>query len=258
MEYKFTKLSYGKKRIDFRNNKGHVLAHRGGGRKRLYRIVDFKRKIQNLYGLVLSIEYDPNRSSLIALVCFSNGILSYIIAPFGITPGSIIYSGINATFTPGSVFQLKELPVGMEVHNVELHKNKGGQVARAAGTFCKVLRHLGSFTILKLMSGEERAFLGTNVATIGRVSNWQHNLKNWKKAGVSRLKGRRPVVRGVAKNPVDHPHGGGEGKSSGGRPSVTPWGKPTKGYPTKSWRNSKRFIIKYRNNRFNKLSKFKI
>ena len=171
LNYRFKKLVYGKNRIDFRNNKGRVLAHRGGGHKRLYRIVDFKRKIINLYGLVISLEYDPNRTAFIALVCYSNGVFSYIIAPMGIIPGSIIYSGYGASFTPGSVFQLKDLSVGMEVHNVELQPNQGGKIARAAGTFCKVIRKLDGYVILQLSSGEERAINEHSLATIGRVSN---------------------------------------------------------------------------------------
>lgn len=171
VQYRFKKLMYGKRRIDFRTNKGHALAHRGGGHKRLYRVVDFQRKLINVYAIVLSLEYDPNRTALIALVSYSNGILSYILAPMGITPGSIIYSGVNASVTPGSVFPLQALPVGTEVHNVELYSNKGGVIARAAGTFCKVLRHVDGFTVLQLCSGEERAFPATNLATVGRVSN---------------------------------------------------------------------------------------
>lgn len=178
VQYKFKKLIYGKNRIDFRNNKGRALAHRGGGYKRNYRIVDFKRNVINVYGIVLSLEKDPNRTAMIALVSYSNGIICYILAPMGIKPGSLVYSGVDAMFTPGSVFPLRDIPVGMEVHNVELSTNQGGIIARAAGTFCKVLRKVDNFVILQLSSGEQRAFLGCNLATIGRVSNWQHNLKN--------------------------------------------------------------------------------
>lgn len=178
IQYKFKKLIYGKNRIDFRNNKGRALAHRGGGYKRNYRIIDFKRYIINVYGVVLSLEKDPNRTAMIALVSYSNGVICYILAPMGIKPGSLIYSGVNALFTPGAVFPLTDIPVGTEIHNVEISQNQGGKVARAAGTFCKVLRKVGNYVILLLSSGEQRAFLGGNLATIGRVSNWQHNLKN--------------------------------------------------------------------------------
>lgn len=171
LSYKFDKLTYGKSRIDFRNNKGRALAHRGGGHKRLYRVVDFKRQVINVPGIVINLEYDPNRTALLALVSYSNGIICYILAPFGITPGSIIQSGVGAPLTAGSAFPLKYIPVGYQVHNVELYKNKGGVLARAAGTFCKILRKLPGYVILQLASGEERALPEDNLATVGRVSN---------------------------------------------------------------------------------------
>jgi large subunit ribosomal protein L2 len=173
LNYRFKKLMYGKNRIDFRTNKGLALGHRGGAHKRAYRIIDFKRKLINLYSIVLSIEYDPSRTAFIALVCYSNGVVSYILAPFGVIPGTIIYSGVNASLLPGSVFPLKSIPVGTLVHNVELIPNKGGTVARAAGTYCKILRKVdgNKYVIIQLCSGEERAFMGDCLSTIGRVAN---------------------------------------------------------------------------------------
>lgn len=243
-----SKLIYGKSNIDFKNNKGRLLGHRGGGHKKKYRIIDFARKQWNCSAIVHRLDYDPNRTSLIALLSYSNGTASYILAPYGLKPGDIIYSGFNANFSLGNVFYLWQIPLTTLIHNIELYPGKGGQIARAAGSFAKIIRKDSKYAVLLLKSGEERIFDLNCLATIGRVSNAQHNLIDLKKAGRSRWKGRRPVVRGVVKNPVDHPHGGGEGKTSGGRPSVSPWGKITKGMPTRRKNNKTSvFISKFRN-----------
>lgn len=247
-QIQISKLIYGKKRISCRNNKGHSLSHRGGGHKKKYRIIDFSRNIWNVPAIVKCLDYDPNRSALIALLAYSNGFVSYIIAPFGVKPGDVLYSGVGASMTPGNCFYLWQIPLTSLVHNIELYPGNGAKIARSAGTFAKLVKKTDKYAILLLRSGEERVFNLNCLATLGKVSNASHHLRVLGSAGKSRWLGRRPVVRGVVKNPVDHPHGGGEGKTSGGRPSVTPWGKITKGMPT---RNKKKktsvFISKFRN-----------
>lgn len=213
---------YGKKRISFRDNQGHQLAHRGGGHKKNYLIVNFSDNIWHLPGLTLTIKYDPNRSARLALVSYPNGILTYIIAPAGCFPGFLFYSGFDATVTVGVRFYFWQIPLGTRIYNIEGTPNIGGIYARSAGTFGVILRKTSNYVVVRLPSKELKIFSLLCLATIGQVSNLSSRFINLHKAGVSRLLGRRPVVRGVAKNPVDHPHGGGEGKTSGGRPSSTP------------------------------------
>lgn len=238
-------LSFGKKRISGRNNTGKIMRyHRGGGCKNKIRIIDFKRYIWNLYGFVLRLEYDPNRTALLALIAYSNGIISYIIAPEGLSVGDRVLAKDEILYKPGNCTYLFKIPIGVKIHNVELSVNKGGQLARAAGSFSIIISHLQKYSVIKLKSGELRKVLGTCLATIGSVSNFEFGFRKFMKAGYYRLKGWRPVVRGVAMNPVDHPHGGGQGKTSGGRPSVTPKGIITKGKPTR--KHSSSMILKRR------------
>lgn len=231
-----------------RNNHGRItLRRRGGGHKRRYREVDFRRMKDGVPGKVVSIEYDPNRSARIALVVYADGDKRYIIAPLGLQEGQRIETGAGAGFEPGNTLPLSAIPLGAEVHNVELTPGKGGQLARAAGNACQLLAKEGRFAVLRLPSGEMRRVLINCRATIGQVGNTEHENINLGKAGRTRWLGRRPKVRGVVMNPVDHPHGGGEGRTSGGRNPSTPWGKPTKGYKTrKKNQRSDMFIIRRR------------
>lgn len=239
-------LSFGKKNISGRNNTGKITRyHRGGGCKKKQRIIDYKRYIWNIYGIVLRIEYDPNRTALLALVAYSNGILSYIIAPENINVGYKIFAKEDINFIEGNATFLKNIPVGIKIHNIELKFNKGAQLIRAAGSYATIISKLNDFVIIKLKSGEIRKIHGNCMATIGTVSNFTFGFRKFMKAGYYRLKGWKPVVRGVAMNPIDHPHGGGQGKTSGGRPSVTPKGFITKGKPTKKNYNS--MVLKKRN-----------
>lgn len=227
-------LSFGKKRISGRNNSGKITRyHRGGGCKKKTRIIDFKRYVWNIYGFILRMEYDPNRSALLALVIYSNGVMCYIIAPSDVSVGSRVLAKHDVLFKPGNCTFLRNIPVGVKIHNVELNLNQGGQLCRAAGAFAVIISKLSDYVIVKLKSGEMRKLLNDCVATVGIVSNFEFIFRKFMKAGYYRLKGWRPIVRGVAMNPVDHPHGGGQGKTSGGRPSVTPKGIITKGKPTK-------------------------
>ena len=221
-----------------RNNNGRITTrHRGGGHKRHYRIVDFKRDKDGVAGRVERIEYDPNRSAYLALVLYSDGERRYILAPRRCKAGDPIRSGSDAPIKVGNALPLKNIPVGTLVHCVEIKPGKGGQVARSAGGSVQIVAREGRYSTLRLRSGEMRRIHVDCRATIGEVGNYEHNLSKLGKAGAKRWRGVRPTVRGVAMNPVDHPHGGGEGRSSGGRHPVTPWGVPTKGYKT---RNSKR------------------
>ncbi|MFL2554792.1 MAG: 50S ribosomal protein L2 [Candidatus Rariloculaceae bacterium] len=221
-----------------RNNNGRITTrHRGGGHKRHYRIVDFKRDKDGVAGCVERIEYDPNRSAHLALVLYSDGERRYILAPRRCKAGDPIRSGSDAPIKVGNALPLKNIPVGTLVHCVEIKPGKGGQVARSAGGSVQIVAREGRYSTLRLRSGEMRRIHVDCRATIGEVGNYEHNLSKLGKAGAKRWRGVRPTVRGVAMNPVDHPHGGGEGRSSGGRHPVTPWGVPTKGYKT---RNSKR------------------
>jgi large subunit ribosomal protein L2 len=230
-----------------RNNAGQVTAwHRGGGHKRRYRIIDFKRDKQNIPAKVASIEYDPNRSAHIALLHYKDGEKRYILAPVGLKVGSIVLSSHEADIKPGNCLKLSNIPVGTVVHNVELKPGKGGQLARSAGSSTQLIAKEGKNAILRLPSSEMRMVPVECRATIGQVGNIEHENLSLGKAGRARWSGRRPHVRGVAMNPVDHPMGGGEGRSSGGRHPCTPWGVPTKGYRTRGSKPSDKQIIRRR------------
>ena len=232
-----------------RNNQGRMtMRRRGGGHKRRYRVIDFKRAKLGVPGRVSAIEYDPNRSAFIALVVYADGDKRYILAPLGLRVGAEISAGPNAPIQIGNALPLANIPLGATVHNVELHPGRGGQLARSAGAEVQLLGRDGGRAQLRLPSGENREVLVQCMATLGQVGNIEHANIVIGKAGRSRWLGRRPKVRGVVMNPVDHPHGGGEGRSSGGRHPVTPWGKPTKGYKTRKRKNqSNQWIIRRRN-----------
>jgi large subunit ribosomal protein L2 len=230
-----------------RNNTGRITARRmGGGHKRTYRLVDFKRRKFDMPAVVERLEYDPNRSGFIALVKYEDGTLSYILAPQRLKVGDTVISGERVDVKPGNAMPLKNIPVGTVVHNVELKVGKGGQIARAAGTYLQLVGRDQGYAQLKLPSGELRIVRGECLATIGAVSNPDNSNINLGKAGRNRWLGRRPSVRGVVMNPIDHPHGGGEGRTSGGRHPVTPWGKPTKGKKTRSNKKTDGLIIRRR------------
>ncbi|MFH1868235.1 MAG: 50S ribosomal protein L2 [Candidatus Omnitrophota bacterium] len=231
-----------------RNANGRItVRYRGGGHRRRLRIVDFKRDKFNAAAEVLSVEYDPNRSSRIALLGYEDGEKRYIICPQGLTVGTKVYSGESADIKLGNALPLKAIPSGIQIHNIELVKGKGGQIVRSAGASAHIMAKEGMYVHVRLPSGEIRLIGQDCYATIGQVSNIEHENISLGKAGRSRWLGRRPKVRGVAKNPIDHPMGGGEGKSSGGRHPCTPWGKPTKGYKTRSKKKlSNKFILKRR------------
>lgn len=233
-----------------RNNTGRItVRHQGGGHKRRYRIIDFKRNKTGVPATVAAIEYDPNRSAYIALLHYADGEKSYIIAPQKLGVGDKVVSSAHADIKPGNTLRIKYIPVGTIIHNVELKPGKGGQMARSAGAWAQLVAKEGKYALLKLPSGEIRQVLQQCRATIGAVSNREHENRSIGKAGRSRWLGRRPAVRGVAMNPVDHPHGGGEGRTSGGRHPVTPWGVPTKGYKTRKNKRTDKFIIKRRKSR---------
>ncbi|NQU28515.1 MAG: 50S ribosomal protein L2 [Candidatus Marinimicrobia bacterium] len=231
-----------------RNNKGRItIRHRGGGHRRRYRIIDFKRDKFGIEGRVATIEYDPNRSANIALINYVDGEKRYIIAPFGLKVGDIIVSGEEVPLKIGNALPMKNIPTGITVHNIELVSGKGAQMARSAGASAQIMANEGGFVSLRLPSSEIRLVPERCMATIGEVGNRSHEQIVSGKAGRTRWLGRRPHVRGVAMNPVDHPMGGGEGKSSGGRHPTTPWGKPTKGYKTrKKNKKSNDYIVKRR------------
>jgi len=231
-----------------RNNRGHVTAwHRGGGHKRRYRIIDFGRQKHGIPARVGAIEYDPNRSSRIALLVYADGEKRYILAPDGIKVGDSLMAGPTAEVRNGNCMPLRGVPLGTTIHNLELVPGKGGQVARSAGAECQLMAKEGSFAHVKLPSGEVRMFSLDCYCTLGKVGNLDHENVVWGKAGRKRWLGKRPTTRGVAMNPVDHPMGGGEGRSSGGRHPCTPWGKPTKGYKTRNRRKaSSRLIVRRR------------
>jgi large subunit ribosomal protein L2 len=236
-----------KKRISARNNYGHItVRHRGGGHKRKYRIIDFKRDKIGIPGKVTQIEYDPNRSANIALITYADGEKRYILAPVGLKVGATVMSGADADILPGNALPIRDIPLGTAVHNVELRPGKGGQLVRAAGTFAQIIAKEGDYAQLRMPSGEVRKVLMDCMATVGQVGNVDHENVSIGKAGRSRWLGRRPAVRGVAMNPVDHPHGGGEGKTSGGRHPVTPWGQPTRGYKTRNNKRTQKFIVRDR------------
>lgn len=243
------KLLRPKKRISGRNNSGCItLRRRGGGAKRLYRVVDFKREKDGIPGKVTAIEYDPNRTARIALVAYADGEKRYVLAHSAAKIGQNVMSGIKAEYEPGNALPLANIPLGSLVYNVELTPGKGGQIARAAGNKCQLLAKEGRFVVLRLPSGEMRRVLSECRATLGSVGNEDHSNVVLGKAGRSRWLGRRPKVRGVVMNPVDHPMGGGEGRSSGGGHPVSPWGVPSKGFKTRKKKNrSNQFIIRRRN-----------
>ncbi|HNZ49239.1 MAG TPA: 50S ribosomal protein L2 [Candidatus Hydrogenedentes bacterium] len=243
------KLLKPKKRISGRNNMGRVtLRRRGGGSKRLYRVIDYRCNKDGIPGTVATLEYDPNRTARIALINYADGEKRYMIANTALKVGQKILSGDKADFEPGNTMELGRMPLGSVVYNVELTPGKGGQIARSAGNKCQLLAKEGKFVVLRLPSGEMRRFFSECRATLGTVSNEDHANIALGKAGRTRWLGRRPKVRGVAMNPVDHPHGGGEGRTSGGRHPVSPWGVPTKGRKTRKKNNrSNQFIIRRRN-----------
>ena len=230
-----------------RNSNGRVTVRfRGGGHKRRYRIIDFKRQKDGISALVHSIEYDPNRSARIALLHYQDGTKTYILAPAGLQVGQTIESGASVDIVVGNALPLSAIPLGTQVHNIELKPGKGGQMVRSAGTWAQLMAKEGKYALLRLPSGELRQGLQTCRATVGQVGNQQHSNMNIGKAGRSRWLGRKGHVRGVAMNPVDHPHGGGEGRTSGGRHPVSPWGFPTKGKKTRRNKKTDRFIVKRR------------
>ena len=236
-----------RKRTGGRNNHGRITSdHMGGGHKRRLRIIDFKRNKAGVIATVERLEYDPNRSAFIALIKYSDGELNYILAPQRLKAGDEVVSGDKVDIKPGNAMPLANMPVGTIVHNVELKKGRGGQLARSAGTYAQLVGKDTGYAQIKLSSGEVRMVPSQCFATIGAVSNPDNQNIVIGKAGRQRWLGRRPHVRGVAMNPVDHPHGGGEGKTSGGRHPVTPWGKPTKGKKTRSNKATDKFIIRRR------------
>ena len=230
-----------------RNNNGRVtVRHQGGGSKHLYRMIDFKRDKLDIPGKVVSVEYDPNRSARIALIQYADGEKRYILWPDGLKVGTTIIASAEAEIKVGNALQLKDIPLGSLVHNVELKPGKGGQLARAAGTYAQFVGRDGAYAQIRLSSGELRMVRQECMATIGAVSNPDNSNQNFGKAGRMRYKGIRPTVRGVAMNPIDHPHGGGEGRTSGGRHPVTPWGKGTKGNRTRTNKQTDKYIVRSR------------
>ncbi len=233
-----------------RNNNGRItVRHQGGGHKQRYRIVDFKRDKDGIPGVVERIEYDPNRSAHLALVKYLDGERRYILAPKGIREGAPIISGEDAPIKPGNTLPIRSIPIGTLVHNVEMKPGKGGQLVRSAGGSAQMAAREGAYATIRLRSGETRKIHIDCRATIGEVGHGEHNLRKLGKAGAKRWRGVRPTVRGVAMNPVDHPHGGGEGRTSGGRHPVSPWGTPTKGYKTRSNKRTDGMIVRRRKKR---------
>lgn len=231
-----------------RNNNGRItVRHIGGGHKQHYRIVDFKRNKDGIPAKVERLEYDPNRSANIALVLYADGERRYIIAPKGLKAGDVVQSGQDAPIKSGNTLPMRNIPVGSTVHCVEMKPGKGAQMARSAGAYVQLIARDGAYVTLRLRSGEMRKVLADCRATIGEVGNAEHMLRSLGKAGATRWRGVRPTVRGVAMNPVDHPHGGGEGRTSGGRHPVTPWGVPTKGKKTRSNKRTDKLIVRRRN-----------
>jgi large subunit ribosomal protein L2 len=236
-----------KSRKGGRNNQGRITTrHKGGGHKQHYRIIDFKRDKDGVPGVVERLEYDPNRTANIALIKYADGDRRYIIAPKGVSAGSEIHTGSEAPIKAGNCLKLMNVPVGSNVHCVELKPGKGAQLARSAGASVQLVAREGIYAYLRLRSGEMRKVLAECKATIGEVGNSEHSLRKLGKAGAKRWKGVRPTVRGVAMNPVDHPHGGGEGRTSGGRHPVTPWGVPTKGHKTRKNKRTDNMIVRRR------------
>jgi large subunit ribosomal protein L2 len=230
-----------------RNNNGRITSrYRGGGHKRRYRLIDFKRNKDSVPAKVASIQYDPNRSARVALLHYADGEKRYILAPAGLQVGDTVMSGPEADIRPGNAMALQDMPLGMTIHNIELYPGRGGQLARSAGSAAQLMAREGKYAQIRLGSGEMRLVQSVCRATIGQVGNVDHENISVGKAGRSRWLGRRPHVRGVAMNPVDHPHGGGEGKTSGGRHPCTPWGVPTKGYKTRRNKRTTKYIVRRR------------
>ncbi|MDX2095333.1 MAG: 50S ribosomal protein L2 [Alphaproteobacteria bacterium] len=230
-----------------RNNAGRVTSfQKGGGHKRAYRVIDFKRRKFDMPARVERLEYDPNRSAFIALIQYEDGTQSYILAPQRLNQGDFVVAGLRADIKPGNAMPLASIPIGTIVHNVEMKPGKGGQIGRSAGAYVQLVGKDSGYAQIKLRSGELRMVPADCMATIGAVSNPDHQNEVMGKAGRNRWKGKRPHVRGVAMNPVDHPHGGGEGKTSGGRHPVTPWGQPTKGFKTRNPKRKNKLIIRTR------------
>lgn len=243
----FAGLLDSKNKSGGRNNNGRITTrHRGGGHKQKYRIVDFVRDKDGIPATVERLEYDPNRSANIALVLYKDGERRYIIAPKGVSAGDQLLSGTQAPIKPGNSLPLRNIPVGTTVHCIELKPGKGAQMARSAGASVQIVAREGSYATLRLRSGEMRKVHADCKATVGEVGNSEHSLRSLGKAGAQRWRGVRPTVRGVAMNPVDHPHGGGEGRTSGGRHPVTPWGVPTKGHKTRSNKRTDKYIVRRR------------
>ncbi len=240
-------LSKGLTKTGGRNNKGHVTSRgKGGGNKQKYRFIDFKRRKWDMEATVERIEYDPNRTAFIALIKYEDGELSYIIAPNRVAPGDKVIAGEKVDTKPGNAMLLGQMPVGTIIHNVEMKPGKGGQIARSAGTYVQLVGRDRGMVIVRLNSGEQRYLRADCMGTVGAVSNPDNQNQNLGKAGRRRHMGIKPLTRGVAKNPVDHPHGGGEGRTSGGRHPVTPWGKPTKGARTRKNKQTDKMIIRSR------------
>ena len=231
-----------------RNNNGRITTrHVGGGHRHHYRLIDFKRTKDGIPATVERLEHDPNRSAHIALLKYADGERRYIIAPKGVSAGDVLESGVNAPIKKGNALPLRNIPLGSTVHGIELKPGKGAQIARSAGTSAQLVAREGNYATLRLRSGEMRKVLAECRATLGEVSNSEHSLRQLGKAGAKRWRGVRPTVRGVAMNPVDHPHGGGEGRTSGGRHPVSPWGVPTKGHKTRKNKRTDKLIVRRRN-----------
>ncbi|ASA56101.1 50S ribosomal protein L2 [Vibrio gazogenes] len=231
-----------------RNNNGRItVRHIGGGHKQHYRLIDFKRTKDGIPAKVERLEYDPNRSANIALVLYADGERRYIIAPKGLQAGDVIQSGVDAPIKAGNTLPMRNIPVGSTVHCVELKPGKGAQLARSAGAYAQIVARDGAYATIRLRSGEMRRVPSEGRATIGEVGNSEHMLRELGKAGATRWRGVRPTVRGVVMNPVDHPHGGGEGRTSGGRHPVSPWGMPTKGFKTRKNKRTDKYIVRRRN-----------
>jgi len=243
----YTPLLEKKTKSGGRNNAGRITTrHRGGGHKQRYRVIDFKRNKDGMHATVERLEYDPNRTAHIALLKYADGEHRYIIAPRGVKAGDTLLSGLEAPIAPGNCLPLRNIPVGSLVHCIELKIGKGAQLARSAGASVQLVAREGNYATLRLRSGEMRKVHAECRATIGEASNSEHNLRKLGKAGAKRWRGVRPTVRGVVMNPVDHPHGGGEGRTSGGRHPVSPWGMPTKGHKTRSNKRTDKFIVRDR------------
>ena len=230
-----------------RNNNGHITTrHIGGGHKQKYRLIDFKRNKDGISAVVERLEYDPNRSAHIALLKYSDGERRYIIAPKGVSAGDVVSSGVNVAIKAGNCMPLRNIPMGSQIHCIEMKQGKGAQLIRSAGASAQLVAREGIYATVRLRSGETRKIHIDCRATIGEVGNSEHNLRSIGKAGAQRWRGVRPTVRGVVMNPVDHPHGGGEGRTSGGRHPVTPWGVPTKGYKTRGNKRTDNMIVRRR------------